>query len=695
LKENFDRFNFAIHKEKEMVDFRRCITALAILALFAGLAAAQINGGNQQLICSTNVTVTPNLRGEGYTEQTGDITLTCTGGVTPALGSVVPQVNITVFYNTQVTSRLLPQTVSSSISEALLLIDEPGSGLTPTVPGYGPAASQNLCATPTTGCTQFVSAATAAGLPGVGIPVATDSALGLFTATGAPATNTRNVFQGIVNSNSVTFFGIPVLAPGTTASRVFRITNVRVNANPLAGGSASGASPVQASISISGATSLLISNATPYVGFVTNGLTASVSGSSTQNQCSSQTKASITTVRFAENFGTAFKTRVMAQNNLLYAGQNSSPGTGGFAAQNVPGGIYNSESNFVYPISSNQVAGLADFGTRLKAVFNNIPTGVRVFVSTANVLNNNFPAPVPAVIGGSAANGGTTGYAQLVNGETTPDGNAGVAGFFPSITATDNGPNNGNVPIAEVPITNGSGQAVWEVVNTNPNTNETFQFGVYITYTANVAQNSPPPGTSTVNLSYAPTPPAFTASAGAAASSTLVIPRFIPDGSAARNILIIQICRTILLYPYVTNQAGFDTGLEIANTSQDPFTTGSSTTAAQSGNCRLTWYGGTTTAPTTPPGPSDTGAIAGGTIWVNTAQTLVPNFQGYMIAVCNFQYAHGFAFISDVGARNLAMGYLAVVLPDPGTNTRQAAPGSCVVVGGTNTCSSSGEQDAH
>ena len=40
-----------------------------------------------------------------------------------------------------------------------------------------------------------------------------------------------------------------------------------------------------------------------------------------------------------------------------------------------------------------------------------------------------------------------------------------------------------------------------------------------------------------------------------------------------------------------------------------------------------------------------------------------PNFQGYIIAVCNFQFAHGFAFISDLGARNLAMGYLGLVLP--------------------------------
>jgi hypothetical protein len=215
-----------------------------------------------------------------------------------------------------------------------------------------------------------------------------------------------------------------------------------------------------------------------------------------------------------------------------------------------------------------------------------------------------------------------------------------------------------------VSLSNGTGTAVWEVLNTNPNTTENLRFGVYVTYSANVAQNSPLPGTSTVNLSFAPT------AASGAASSSLGIPRFAGDSSAARNILTINICRTILLYPYITNQAGFDTGLTIANTSQDPYTTGSNATGAQSGSCKLTYYGGTTAAPTTPPGPSDTGNIAAGTVWVNTLQTIAPNFQGYMFAVCNFQFAHGFAFISDVGARNLAMGYLAVVLNDPGSSSR-------------------------
>ena len=96
--------------------------------------------------------------------------------------------------------------------------------------------------------------------------------------------------------------------------------------------------------------------------------------------------------------------------------------------------------------------------------------------------------------------------------------------------------------------------------------------------------------------------------------------------------------------------------------------------AAQAGNCKLTYYGGTTAAPTVPPGPSDTGVIPAGTVWTNTLQTIAPNFQGYMFAVCNFQYAHGFAFISDVGARNLAMGYLALVIPDPAAARRNASP---------------------
>src|SRR5204862_4025641 len=137
-------------------------------------------------------------------------------------------------------------------------------------------------------------------------------AVATSTAQGNTATTpVSNVYQGVVSGNTITFFGIPILAPVTTgATRTIRITNARVNATSLSGGSAAGATPVIASISISGATSLLIQNPTPTVGFVQAGLSASASSATNQNQCNSTTRASINTLSFAENFGTAFKTRI-------------------------------------------------------------------------------------------------------------------------------------------------------------------------------------------------------------------------------------------------------------------------------------------------------------------------------------------------------------------------------------------------
>jgi hypothetical protein len=619
---------------------------LAVLALFTGLAFAQ------QENCSAQATNSTPLRGEGFTEQTGDIIINCVGGQPLAAGSNIPLVNFTVFYNTTVTSRLLPTSspqASGQTSEALLLIDEPNTnsggvvGTGNNQVSYGSTQTLIPCLTPLTGCTQY------AGANVGGFSTAVTVAGGAVVAP--------NVYQGVVNGNSVTFYGVPVLPPTTVGSRVYRITNVRVNANQVSGGSASGGTtPVQSFITVSGSAALPISNSQPIVGYIQNGLTASVSGATTYNQCLSQTKATAATLKFTENFGTAFKTRVFAQSNTPYAGQlGVLPASPLPMNQSTPGGIYNSESNFVYAGaygSNGYTAGLSDFGTRLKATFNNVPASVHVFVATVNSTPN---AAALASIGGNAGNanivGGAAyvGYAALVNGETTSDG----GGIVPVVTASDNVSGLG---IAEVSIVAGTGTAVWEVLNTNPNTSESFSFKIYLTYTAATATNQPLPGTSTVTLSYAPT------STSGAASSSLPIPRFSSNTAGAGNVFTINVCRTILLYPYITNQAGFDTGLTVANTSQDPMWS----TGAQAGACTFTYYGGTTAAPTTPAPPTSTGNIAAGTVWANTLGTIAPNFQGYAFAVCNFQFAHGFAFISDVGARNLAMGYLALIIPDLG-----------------------------
>jgi hypothetical protein len=108
---------------------------------------------------------------------------------------------------------------------------------------------------------------------------------------------------------------------------------------------------------------------------------------------------------------------------------------------------------------------------------------------------------------------------------------------------------------------------------------------------------------------------------------------------------------TNLLFSFVTNQAGFDTGMVVANTSKDPF----GTTPAD-GTCVLHFFGANA-----PANPITSPKIVAGTTYATLASTTAPGFQGYVFAVCDFKYAHGFAFVSDLGARNLAMGYLPLV----------------------------------
>jgi hypothetical protein len=292
LKENFDRFNFAIYKEKEMVDFRRWIIVAAVLALFAGLAGAQVPGGGVGLLqCTASVAVPPQLRTEGLTELIGDIVLTCTGGSPLTSGSTIPTANITVSLGTNVTSRILATGSiaggpTQNISDALLLIDEPGSGIPipppPYPQGIGPAAPQTPCLGPTFsypvvgagpgGCPQIVTNVPAnPANPGAGsIPVMTS------VGGGPPA----NMYLGLVSANQVTFNGIPVLPPVTAgAARVFRMTNIRANVNGLGGGLLNGITQLVASVAISGSTSLPVNNPVQVAGFIQPGLATSVTSS--------------------------------------------------------------------------------------------------------------------------------------------------------------------------------------------------------------------------------------------------------------------------------------------------------------------------------------------------------------------------------------------------------------------------------
>ena len=143
-----------------------------------------------------------------------------------------------------------------------------------------------------------------------------------WVASGSPSSYMppANMFSGVVNSNQVTFYGIPILPPTSAGiARVFRMTNIRINANALGGGGLAGTTQVLASISISGSTSVPVNQPVQIAGFIQSGLTVGtrnigntggLSLPNNLNQCSSATTSPVTILRYSENFGTAFKTRV-------------------------------------------------------------------------------------------------------------------------------------------------------------------------------------------------------------------------------------------------------------------------------------------------------------------------------------------------------------------------------------------------
>ena len=124
------------------------------------------------------------------------------------------------------------------------------------------------------------------------------------------------------------------------------------------------------------------------------------------------------------------------------------------------------------------------------------------------------------------------------------------------------------------------------------------------------------------------------------------LPRFVKSAKTAA-IIEVDACTTTLLFPYVLHQTGFDTGISISNTS------------SESGSCAINYHGAGG------PDHHESRLIAGGGQWIFTLSSTVDTtgFQGYLVAVCDFRKAYGFALILDgFGARDstLAQGYLAV-----------------------------------
>jgi len=614
LLENFGRFNYALYKEKEMADFRRFMIVLAAVALLLGTVSTVSAAGFQ---CQTNAATPEQARQQGITELMGDLVLNCTGGTATGLGVTVPAVNITVTLNTEVTSRLLDDNVNGD--EALLMVDEPAPG------------TQSVCFAAVAPCPML----------GQGNTGGTSSYL---------VAPTKNVYQGQWNSNqpgSVVFRGVPIDPPGTVRTQlVMRVTNVRGNATrfSVATGVGIGGIPIYMTIAVSNPSAVPINNPQQIVAFVFNGLVQNQDGQATFKQCVDvnvdEANGKLTFqgvagdwvdnagfagyVKAIEGFASAFKIRnkattVAAPTALA---DQSIPGTNYPAVET---GFYNSgvtDTDFADARIAG--AGLADAGTRLKVEFVNVPVGAHVYV------------PLDIISG--------LLHIKLVKNEAGAYSAAGASSFDP------------NGLLSEVTFTGGAGEAVYEVLSQDPSNTEEADIPIIVAYIANPAGNSPSitSGPATAGVSFAPTttPPDY-----ASEDSGTPVPRFL-DTATQANRFAINACRTNLLYPFVTNQAGYDTGLAIANTSSDPFST-----IAQHGTCTLNFFNGSTAPP--PPAAFTTVDVPTGSVYTNLLSIVASGFQGYIIAVCNFQYAHGYAFmLAGSGSTQVAQGYIALVIPD-------------------------------
>ena len=598
-----------------MADFRRSIIVLAALALLLGTISTVSAAPMTCIASGANPT---QLRAEGLTEKTGDVLITCTGGTpTDPYPNVVPTSNIQIFLNTSLTSRLL--NASTQASEALLLVNEPQP------------ATQKVCVVGNADCNMYGQGAIAADPYNAGT-LAHDS--------GAPPTaQAYNIFQGQqVTTGSVTFNGVPIDAPGTNGSLILRVVNIRGNANGL-GVTSVNAPPISvtATISTSGTVTLTITNnAQQVVGQVQKGLVVSASSSTAFQQCISTDWGAAGVITFAKGFAASFKVRnvattVATPNALL---PQDIPGVN-YQANGAVGAL--TETGFYNPAfpAGATTAGLADYGTRLRVVFGGVQAGVTVWVPNT-VAYNDGDGTTSTNVAGPIDNGL---FGQLITSEGGP---------FTAATSNSAAPQPGGWNSITVG-SNGVGEAVYEVLSAKAaNLQENLAIPFYISYTANPGANSPGLGTATVGGSFAP----ISTDTNASASDT--IPRF-ADTSVATNAWTIAKCATHLLFPFVTNQAGYDTGLAIANTSQDQYGT-----STQTGTCTLNFFGASAPAAVTTPANVDPG-----TVWTGLASALAPQFQGYVIADCQFQYAHGFAFITQIGTFLGTEGYLALIIPDP------------------------------
>jgi hypothetical protein len=405
-------------------------------------------------------------------------------------------------------------------------------------------------------------------------------------------------YPGTVSGNGISFSGVSL----PNGAFTLQVSNVRVNASTASNPQIGETLQVIYNNNIGQGLVAPITGTVPPVGYATASLSVAIA----QNASNQNIYYGVTASNFATCNGEPLSTSSTAPADTIAYTLNISELVAGAFKVMAGTGVYSPSSeagSYQLPVSGVNTIGQATSATQLNVNFTNIPSAATIYL------------PISVSVGG-------TTLSLLGNNValTTPNAlaviNPGVVAFTPS----------GGVVTATYAVTAVPGAGSLKGI---------FPLNVYM----NVAANAAPVQTTamTVAVTYVP----VATVSGPAAS----VPTFAASTVTPLNTLTVTPCQTTLIFPFVTNSTGFETGIAIANTTTDNLAKNGTASSATptAGTCVINVYDSAATLPTAFTTPT---IGVGAPVYANTLTSMFGgNVSGYAIALCNFLDAHAFAYI--------------------------------------------------
>jgi hypothetical protein len=382
-------------------------------------------------------------------------------------------------------------------------------------------------------------------------------------------------------------------------------------------------------------------------------------------------------------------------------------------AQSVTASLDSSANNYILTTTTATVINAISPGIGTVAVGARAINGANANNGTATIFTNRtLPDPLASfVVTEGFASAFRTATQSSNSGVAVPNGsqvrltfNGVPSGVTLTLTANGGDANNNRtgVTISNTSITSSATTTVVSFTGTSsgaiPSLTAVDQVEVQVTVSQNSTAAVTTPGSISVTATMFPIGDALNNST----STALGLPQLGTGGAYPTftqldvgpvTIVNIVAASTTMLIPLAEKVGAFDTGISIANTTNDPFGVSGGGATPSAGTLRFDFFPSTATgagtacflqtSATSRPGTgiASDGTIPAGATFLALLSQLLPqsncaagDFFGYIFVTANFLNAHGQATISDFRSFSLAANVL--VLAPPSTSPRSQPGGS-------------------